>query len=442
TPGREETELTCVSPPITAAAATSILAAASDANMSSQSYSYGEWESTIAVINGRMPGLTHDVGYLSYQAPPPPIGKPLVSNVASCSVDISWEPPPDFWQALAVTGYQVGWKSLASTPTGINGSEPEGDDDELGAGEDEVEQFMTVGNVTTTTVRGLAPGTLHAFWVRGLSENRSDPAGEQVDLYGRRTPLPGAAIGSFGEISSVVATLEEDVLFESFNANRTLNHSAKHETAVLGPRGQWSGEGHYGLQLVGTAQIENCNRSSSCCDAYDDATDSCSSGEEEGDEEASPYFCAALATPGQTWNFETADSFSSSAHPPLSGEHSPFSSSSSSSSSLTSRLPSSAVVVPREAAMGGDWGSGVSRACGPSLRLTPSRAASAGAAWYPRDVTVGEGFDTTFTFRLSSPSLRCNTMDGVYTHCRSRGADGLAFVIQGEGPTALGQGGM
>ncbi|CAN0477360.1 unnamed protein product, partial [Ectocarpus sp. 8 AP-2014] len=91
---------------------------------------------------------------------------------------------------------------------------------------------------------------------------------------------------------------------------------------------------------------------------------------------------------------------------------------------------------------GGGWGSGVSRACGPALRLTSSRATSAGAAWYPREVTVGEGFDTTFTFRLSSPSLRCNTMDGVYTHCRSRGADGLAFVIQGEGPTALGRSGM
>lgn len=73
---------------------------------------------------------------------------------------------------------------------------------------------MTVGNVTTTTVRGLPPGTLHAFWVRGLSENRSDPAGEQVDLYGRREPLPGAVVGNFGEVSSVVSTLEEDILFE------------------------------------------------------------------------------------------------------------------------------------------------------------------------------------------------------------------------------------
>lgn len=78
---------------------------------------------------------------------------------------------------------------------------------------------MTVGNVTTTTVRGLAPETLHAFWVRGLSENRSDPAGEQVDLYGRREPLPGVVVGSFGEVSNLVSTLAEDILFEGCATN-------------------------------------------------------------------------------------------------------------------------------------------------------------------------------------------------------------------------------
>ncbi|CAN0524471.1 unnamed protein product, partial [Ectocarpus sp. 12 AP-2014] len=105
-------------------------------------------------------------------------------------------------------------------------------------------------------------------------------------------------------------------------ANRTLNHSASHAAATLGPRGQWSGEGHYGLQLVGTAQIENCNRSASCCDAFNDTTGSCSSESGSAGEEAgSPYYCAALATPGQTLAFETAgdDDESSSVQPPLSG---------------------------------------------------------------------------------------------------------------------------
>lgn len=33
-------------------------------------------------------------------------------------------------------------------------------------------------------------------------------------------------------------------------------------------------------------------------------------------------------------------------------------------------------------------------------------------------------------------------MDGVHTHCRSRGADGVAFVVQGDSSTALGKGGL
>ncbi|CAM9532082.1 unnamed protein product, partial [Ectocarpus sp. 12 AP-2014] len=189
TPGSEEVELSCVSPPVTATTAAEILEATSaysslcdvglgTRNSSDSGFSYEEWASTIEVVNGRMPGLKHGVRYLSYQAPPPPIGKPFVSNVAAYSVDLSWEPPTDYWQALSVTGYQVGWRSFTSTAARTNGSEVE--NDTVGAGEEEVEQTMTVGNVTTTTVRGLVPGTLHAFWVRGLSENRSDPAGEEV----------------------------------------------------------------------------------------------------------------------------------------------------------------------------------------------------------------------------------------------------------------------
>jgi hypothetical protein len=59
-----------------------------------------------------------------------------------------------------------------------------------------------------------------------------------------------------------------------------------------------------------------------------------------------------------------------------------------------------------------------SAACGPTLRLTPSEARSTGAAWYRRKVNVREGFDTTFTFELSNPSLKCKYMDDVSTFCR------------------------
>ncbi|CAM9514142.1 unnamed protein product, partial [Laminaria digitata] len=227
TPGSEETELTCISPPATSATTAAIADAAAAAttveasgdNSTSASF-YKEWSSTVEVVNGKMPGLRHGVEYLSYQAPPPPIRKPFISNVAARSIDVSWEPPADYWLALAVTGYEarmtyhsfaIGWRMVENGLAGLNGSSVEHG---LGAGEDKVEPSMVVGNVTTTTVRGLDPGTQYAFWVRGLSENRSDPGTVQVDLYGRRDPLQGAVTGIFGEVSDVVTTLGEDILFE------------------------------------------------------------------------------------------------------------------------------------------------------------------------------------------------------------------------------------
>jgi hypothetical protein len=80
-------------------------------------------------------------------------------------------------------------------------------------------------------------------------------------------------------------------------------------------------------------------------------------------------------------------------------------------------------------------------ACGPSLRLTPSAARQAGAVWYRRKVNIEEGFDTRLKFRISNPSYRCNRLDDVSTFCRSRGADGFAFVVQDIGLLSLGTGG-
>ena len=79
--------------------------------------------------------------------------------------------------------------------------------------------------------------------------------------------------------------------------------------------------------------------------------------------------------------------------------------------------------------------------CGPALRLTASHARQSGAVWYARKQQVREGFETTFTFRLANPSRRCKRMDDVYTHCRSRGADGFAFVVQNQHKYALGRAG-
>jgi hypothetical protein len=80
--------------------------------------------------------------------------------------------------------------------------------------------------------------------------------------------------------------------------------------------------------------------------------------------------------------------------------------------------------------------------CGGSLRLTAPFARLSGAGWYPREMNIREGFDTIFRFRVTEPSTVCDFMDDVYTNCRSRGADGFAFVIQAESPVALGAAGM
>jgi len=59
------------------------------------------------------------------------------------------------------------------------------------------------------------------------------------------------------------------------------------------------------------------------------------------------------------------------------------------------------------------------------LRLTPSKAMQRGAAWRLEKLPVRDGFETTFRFRISD-------RDGI-----GPGADGFAFVIQNNGPTAL-----
>lgn len=80
----------------------------------------------------------------------------------------------------------------------------------------------------------------------------------------------------------------------------------------------------------------------------------------------------------------------------------------------------------------------IATSCGPALRLTASAPRQAGALWYRRRLDVREGFETTFVLRAANPSLRCTHMDDAFTHCRSRGADGFAFVVHNDRDDALG----
>jgi hypothetical protein len=67
---------------------------------------------------------------------------------------------------------------------------------------------------------------------------------------------------------------------------------------------------------------------------------------------------------------------------------------------------------------------GVAVQTGSAISVTPPAGASAGSVWRSGNESVGLGFLTEFTFRISD-------IAGV-------GADGFAFVIQNEGTSALG----
>jgi hypothetical protein len=69
---------------------------------------------------------------------------------------------------------------------------------------------------------------------------------------------------------------------------------------------------------------------------------------------------------------------------------------------------------------------GAARQEGHVLRLTPSRRNTAGAAWFRDKQPVRSGFESIFRFRLSERG-------GA-----GGGADGVAFVLQNSGPSALG----
>ena len=222
---------------------------------------------------------------------------------------------------------------------------------------------MVTGNVTCTTVRDLLPDQNYLFAIAGLVENQTNPAWEDVDLYGRRKPLHGALEGPHATISA--RSLAFDVRFERFDANSTLRHGLADDRTSTGPRGVDSGEGHYGLVLVGDANVENCNSSSFCCDDFDRETNRCNSPDS--------YVCRG----GMGDDFDNGPSNS------LPGE-------------VKMVMRFGQIVAPAE----------VTSQCGPALRLTGSNPNLSGAAWYPRQLEVAEGFDTYFSFRISNPSSR------------------------------------
>ena len=73
---------------------------------------------------------------------------------------------------------------------------------------------------------------------------------------------------------------------------------------------------------------------------------------------------------------------------------------------------------------------GSAQSVGGVLRLTPAKRQHAGAAWFPEKRQVSSGFRVAFDFQITERGGLDN------------GADGLAFVLQNQGPDALaGRGG-
>jgi len=354
---------------------------------------------------GDLPDLMASLPYLSYQVPAPVALRPELRNLAAHSVDVVWSPPGDVWSQVTVTGYLVVMREL--------GGRAEGD-----------VKRVVVGNVTTTTIIDLKPDTLYAAAVASFVESQKDEEWTELDLYGRRAALPGALQSPLSLETNATATLRWDVDFPMFNANATVNHSSSSPETHQGPSGVVGGEGSYGIRLVGDANIQNCNQSIVCCDGYNESQgiSSCRS---------EAFTCSQVGSVDPYYvNGESGREVAYS-DPDYHLSFSPF-------KEKPTKGPSKQILRYRQVDM---RPTAPTSACGPGLRLSSSKGRQSGSAWYARQLNVREGFDTTFTFRVAEGSIRCNLMDDTYTYCRSRGGDGLAFVLQAQSPLALGAGG-
>lgn len=362
----------------------------------------GQGPQRVRVCNGQHPGLFFDTPALSYRSAPGVPARPLVSNLAATKVDLLWEPPGGPGGPLTdmtVTAYRIAYFPVRFPHFVSN---------------------MTVGNVTTTSVRGLQPGTEYAFAIAAVAEG-AGAAALPTDLYGRRDLLEGALIGEFSTFTNATATLPFDFSFEFFNSNQTLNSSSAGTAQGVqsdsnGPTGQFGSEGAYGLIMVGSANIENCNVSSTCCDGYNATLGVSSCGSYRS-------VCSVLPA-----RMLASDFVINSVTRRVVPSNLPY----------ANGAPSEISISKLEDLLANKGAKLPSSACGPALRLTPSEARQSGAVWYGRKMNVHEGFDTTVRFKISNPSQKCDRMDDVNTYCRSRGADGWAFVLQNEALDALG----
>ncbi len=424
--------LTCITPP-----SMEIVDDDGDNSRTSTSWVYSHGASVVEVRNGKLPGLKGTSTWLAYATPPPRPVHVSLSHFASRSIDVSWRPGGHVGQQMTYTGYKIYWKKKKK---------------EFKSESESWSNVETFGNITTTTIGNLEPDTTYIFGVAGLNENQSDGHWwNDLDVYGRRrsseksdnevhlgdvsslspsSPLMGPIVEIEGH------TLAHDIHFHRFDANSTLNHGPEvHDdvndhsndgdditsSSSLGPTGVDGGEGHYGLYLIGSATIQNCNTSSFCCDVFDEETGDCI--------DESSLTCLA------TFEMEMGEF-----HNNIQAETTFLHDQNDDEDQDTMQLPGGGKAISSLSTYHDNDRYLFNAPCGPALHLTHSSPRLKGAAWYHRQMEVGEGFDTQFSFEISNPSFRCNNMDKVYTNCRSRGGDGFAFIIHATDSSNLGPG--
>ena len=200
----------------------------------------------VRVAHLDLPPVFDEKDFLSYAVPPTRLAfPPRVSNVKAHALTLSWQPPQYVEDALTTTGYVIYQRAEGTTV--------------------EYDEVAKLGNVTSTEVIGLEANSLYSFRVAAVAEDQRENW-QNVDLYGRRDLLASALVGAWSDPCDPVATLGEDILLKSIDANATQNRGAIDTRTSLSPLAQPGGEGHFGLTLVGAASIENCNQTNSCCD--------------------------------------------------------------------------------------------------------------------------------------------------------------------------------
>ena len=111
--------------------------------------------SEVVVMNGALEWLRDSKPYFAYAAPAnTSIANVTVSNVAAKSMDVSWEPPMNYWRAATVTGYQILVQRVQRDGTR------------------EVETIVILGNYTQTTLISLQTHTLYEVTVAPTVEDQ------------------------------------------------------------------------------------------------------------------------------------------------------------------------------------------------------------------------------------------------------------------------------